>query len=312
MNNRYLINNPISKRVIKSLSWFVILLSCGTANAQYTDHGEWSFSVLFGAHSPKLTALNNSVFKAPISGEGGIIIDEVTEEEAEKREFNFNEGLPTNSYGGKAAFELQWHANASHSLIFGVGSWEKDAVSQSTGEIPTQGELYTIDFERRAKISYAEYSLGWRYTFLKKKNFLMYTRSSFHEVFDIDYREDFVFTYPPRGVDAGFRRIRVIEAQTASLFVGQVAVGGEWFFLKWLALGMEAGYMLGESSVQLRDVNLLTDFLPRDNIGFSDSGSIAYYNDHDGLEETAPRLEAKKMKINFSGWQVMFRVNIYY
>ena len=293
---------------------FALALISTAVQAETNEHGEWSFSLLFGGHAPSLEALNNGVLNAPIRGNGGLFTNEITETE-ERREFNFDNKLPMESYGGKAAFELQWHANSSHSLILGVASWEENTVANMIGEIPTQGVMNTVDFERRAKLSYAEYSIGWRYAFLKRKKYNLYLRTSFHEVFDIDYREEFIFSYLSGSDLAGFSRIQILEAQTASLFMGNFSLGGEWFFLKWLAVGFEAGYLFGERSVQLRDATLKTDFIARDNIDFTalpyavlDDGTLG----HVSASSDADSPTYERMKISFSGWQLLLRMNIYY
>ena len=292
----------------------IFLCFAADISAETIKRGEWSFSMAFGAHRANLNELNKGLFKAPLLGKGAIFADE-NEQESTIKTFRFDKDLPESPNGAKAAFELQWHANSKHALIFGIGSWEKTSIVREPGEVPTQGAINVVNFERRAKISYSEYSIGWRYAFFDRAKYQFYFRSSFHEVFDIDYREDFVFSYISGSDVAGFRRIQVMEAQTAALFMGQLALGAEWFFRNWFSMGVEAGYLKGERSVQLRNQTFLTDFVARDNIEFSarpygaaSDGNLGYLSPGSDINNVSYR----RMKLNFSGWQVMVRINIYY
>jgi len=304
--------NHAMKTIFKITFVIFSLILSKSIYAQNDDSSEWSFSILFGVHQPSLKSLNQGLFKSPVAGSGGIIIDPVTEE-TEERDFVYQNDLPDSQVGGKAAFELQWHANPRHSLLFGMGSWERTSVAQQYVDIPSQGAMNKADYERRAKITYTEYSLGWNYHFWRKPKYAFYLRSSIHQVFDIDYREDHVFSYISGSGLEGFERIRILEAQTAALFMGQLALGTQWYFAKWFSIAMEAGYLRGERSIQLRDAKEKTNFIARDDVNFDlpykelADGSIGYMS-----SDTDGNPTYSRMKLDFSGWQLLFRINIHY
>lgn len=284
----------------------------------YSDHGEWSFSLIVGGHSPKLTSLYNGLYQAPLLGEGelggNVDSNDNAVEGNENQEFRFENKLPVSSTGAKAGFETQWHANKKHTLLLGIGSWEKTSIGYQSGDLVARGAVNKVVFERRAKMSYSEYYIGWQYALFSTPGFRLYIRASFNEMFDIDYREDYIFDFISGSNLATFRRIVVMEAQTAALFMGQLGVGAEKYFSKWFAIGVEAGYLKGERSVQLRDRKDKFDFAERDRLGFhntygdSGGGNIGYL----AAESDINNPIYKKMKLSFDGWQVLLRMNIYY
>jgi hypothetical protein len=302
----------------KTLTLYLLLLlvfaSSKAVCAEDPEIKEWSFSVVFGLHQPSLKSLNENLFKTPIVGVGTVILNSVTEEETEDIPFEFDNFLPPMTYGGKAAFELQWHPNLRHTLLFGMGSWENISVARQFVDIPSRTSVNTADFKRTATLSYTEYSLGWDFAFWKRPRYSFYIRSSIHQVFDIDYREDFVFSYLSGSGLVGFERIQKLEAQTASLFMGQLALGAEVFFHKWLSLGIEAGYLKGERNVQLHAADVKTDFISRDNVEFTlpygllSDGNLGYLSPDSTQED--PKYE--RLKLDFSGWQVVMRLNVFY
>ena len=66
--------------------------------------------------------------------------------------------------------------------------------------------------------------------------------------------------------------------------------------------------MRAEKSIQFQNAKLQTDYQSTDNISFDGGGSMAFYVNNGSNQLFA----ARKLNINFSGWQVMFHVNIYY
>ena len=318
-----------NRKIPLCLFCIVFMLFCITNQAfakEFTEYGQWSFALLVGGESPDLKALDNVVFNQAVTG-SGTIKQSQSQNSNVTVPFSFNTPMAVKNYGDKAGLELQWHANPTNSLIFGIGSWSKSGASDQNGTIPTQGVYNDVTFKRRAIISYAEYNLGWRYTFFRKSKLILYARTTIHEAFDVDYREDFIISYY-RGIASqtsssntsgtgsntantatqAFNRARIVQAKTASMFMGEFALGGEWFFLKWLAVGVEAGYMRAEKSIQFQNAKLQTDYQSTDNISFDGGGSMAFYVNNGSNQLFA----ARKLNINFSGWQVMFHVNIYY
>jgi len=302
------------------IAWLLLLVCSNTFAAKgdaYSDHGEWSFSLLIGGHSPDLSALYGGLYKAPLVGQGVLGgIDDINngENAIPPADFSLDNSLPSTSNGGKASFELRWHANRKHTLVFGIGSWEKTSIGYMSGQLPTRKEMNEIIFERRAKISYTEYSIGWQYSLLRRSKFQLYLRSSIHEIFDIDYREDFVFNYISGSSLAGFSRIQILEAQTAALFMGQIGIGAEVFLSQWFSLGVEGGYFVGSRSASLKDIQTKSDFIGRDSVTFKNpygdigDGTVGYLSQG----STNDSATYNKMSLDFSGWQAMLRMNIYY
>jgi len=75
-------------------------------------------------------------------------------------------------------------------------TWEGDTRGNTKGQLPVQGSLHDVEYERRAKMSYNEFYLGWRYNFRFKENkkYRLYSRITLNELFDIDYKEEHVFS----------------------------------------------------------------------------------------------------------------------
>lgn len=295
----------------------------------------WSVSFGLGGLLPSLGDLDNGLFKSPFTGTATVLVREGSTGGGEGEDANETEVIPfryeNNLDGVKVAVlggvEFAWHANERHSFLFGLGAMEHTSTTTSVGNIPLQQYFVSnvVEGERRGKISFTEYTLGWRYNFLLRDRFRMYTRLSLHEVFDIDYRDDFVFLFreSPIADLVGVRRNMVAEAQSASLFMGQVGLGGEWFLQDWLSVGVEGGYVLGESDFALRDVRLRDDFLPGDavnRIGLPfrqmTDGSLGYLLPNasaDDLEDPTTRENFyRTIRLGFDSWRLLLRVNVYF
>jgi len=293
--------------------------------------GEWSFSSLYGAMQPSVSLIEGGLFRVPLVGSGELKENAIggSEEQPRSVDFRFDNYLIAAPFGGKSSFELQWHPNDKYSLLFGFGSWEKTTASKQLVKIPSQFVLNTVDYERRAKLTYTEFTIGGTMVFWRRPKYTFYARGSVHEVFDIDYREDMVFSYLSDNDLLGNERVRTMQAQTAGLVMAQIGLGAEWFFQKWISVGVEAGYLKSERNVQLRDIVRKDDFVSGDNLVFSglpygelSDGTLGYMAvDKDGNplkqtvivngEETQETVY-RRMRLDFSGWQVLFRVNIYY
>ena len=324
----------------------------------------WSFSVGLGTQLPALSALSDGLFNSPMVGTADILLSEgaafatgdegaggagadeqIDTNEVQVQPFRIDNDLPPVQPGINAGMEFQWHANDRHSVIIGMGSWEQVSQAVNDGEMPMQEYLIDTTLDRRAKISFTEFSLGWRYNFLRRPNFRFYTRLSLHEVFDIDYREDWVFNFtespviaaeedPPRilALD-GVRRVMVVEAQTAAVFMGQLGFGAEWFFQDWMSVSTEMGYFFGERQFTLGNTVERDDFQSSDSIirlGMPYSqinGDLSYLNSAalTPLPSTLTFEEAvdivrndvtqdayETLKLGFDGWRAMLRFNVYY
>jgi len=322
----------------------IILLVAAIAVASpalAADDPRWAFSLLLGGHLPDLQPLNEGLFRSPFTGEATILVREggtggatgntgdgttVDQNDVETFGYRFENPLPNVGLGAKVGLEFQWQPNDRHGFIFGFGSWEKTAINRVTGNFPLQQHFASnvINSERRGAISYTEYTLGWRYNLLKSDKFRLYSRLTVNEVFDIDYREDFVFYVAESQIEdlPGIRRDMVVTAQTAALFMGQIGLGGEWFLRDWFSLGLEGGYMIGQSSFMLRDVQVYDDFVSGDSLQRTgmpfrrmSDGTLGYLLEsatYQDLQDPSTRESYyRSMRLGFDGWTFNFRLNFY-
>jgi len=146
-----------------------------------------------------------------------------------------------------------------------------------------------------------------------------------HELFDIDYREDYVFRFTETPIPdlLGVRRDLVLTAQTAALFAAQLGMGVEWMLRDWLSLGLEAGYLLSDQDFQLRDVKILDDFADNDQIDRSGLPGRALPNRRLGyllpgtsaedLRDPAQRARFyRQINLRFDGWRAGLKMTLYF
>lgn len=326
------------RRGLVSVCLALVLVLTGVSPASAQSDKRWSMSVLLGGHLPDLKQLSDGLYDAPLMGEAEILVyeggqgsgaagEDVDENITEVQDFIFDNTVPDVGIGTQAGIEFQWHPNDRHSLILGIGSWEKTSINRVIANLPLQQYYVSnkVFSERRDKISYTEYTLGWRYNIIRDSKFNLYTRLTVHEVFDIDYREDFVFRFDDSPIVdlIGVRRVMVVEAQTASLFMGQIGLGGEWFLRDWLSLSVEGGYLVGERKFHLGNVQTKDDFLDSDNVYRNgmpymrlSNGNLAYLvNGATPADVNNPATQAdyyQQLALSFDGWRVTFRISIYY
>lgn len=315
---------------------FAALLFSASPAAWALDE-RWSVSFTLGGHLPSLGHLDNGLYKAPFLGTATILVREGSTgggggdgedaNETETLPFRYDNEIGSVGVMPFGGVEFTWHANDRHAFIFGLGSMEHVSSGRNLGNLPVQQYFASnvVEGERRGKISYNEYTLGWRYTFHRRNNFRMYSRMTIHEVFDIDYREEWTFLFIDSPIDdlIGVRRNMVTEADSASLFMGQIGIGGEWFLNDWFSIGLEGGYVLGERKFSLREVDQRDDFaagdainrlglpfrqMPDGTLGFLNPGTTV-----EDLEDQATRDSFyTPIRLAFDGWKVGFRVNIYF
>ena len=295
----------------------------------------WSVSFALGGLLPSLGALDDGLFRSPLIGTATILIREGgtgggTGDDANETEvipWRYDSPLPKVGVAPHGGIEFLWHANERHAFIFGIGSMESSSIDTTRGNIPLQQYFAsnTVDGERRGKISFTEYTLGWRYTMVRRPDFRLYSRVSLHEVFDVDYREDFVFLFTDSPILdlIGVRRNMIVEAQTASVFMGQIGLGGEWFLQNWLSIGLEGGYLIGERSFGLGDVRIRDDFQAGDAISrigmpfraMSD-GNLGYLVSTATADDLADPENRENfyrhVRLRFDGWRMLLRLNIYF
>ncbi len=306
--------------------------------AQADEEVRWSFTFQLGAHVTPMEDLNQGLYKSPLLGNAIILVREggqnvggegevIDQNETEVMDFRFDNPLPDERAATLGGAEFAWHPNDRHAFFIGVGSWERTSANLVSGNLPLQqfNVSNVVNNERIATISFTEYNLGWRYNFFRRPRFRIYSTLAVHEVFDIDYRERWVFLFVESPIQdlVGVRRDMVVEAQTASLFMGAAGLGMEWFLRDWLSLGVEGRYLAGKDDFTLRYVKERDDFNPNDQIF---RNGMPYMELSDGrlgylkpgttpqdVEDPENRESFyERLRLNFDGWRVMFRVSLYY
>ncbi len=295
----------------------------------------WSVTFGLGGMLPSLGDLDDGLFQSPFTGTATVLVREGSDDggdtdnanETEVIPFRYENNLDSVDVAVLGGVEFAWHANERHAFIFGLGTMEHTSTTVSIGNIPLQQYFVSnvVEGERRGKISFTEYMLGWRYNVLRRNHFRMYTRLSVHEVFDIDYRDDFVFLFQESPIEdlVGVRRNMIAEAQASSLFMGQIGLGGEWFLQDWLSVGVEGGYVIGEADFSLSDVRLRDDFQPGDGVNRTgmpfrqmSDGTLGYLISTatpDDLADPATRENFyRSVRLSFDSWRVLLRVSVYF
>lgn len=282
------------------------------------ENKHWSVSPLIGVSSPGLRRLNEGEFAAPLPGQGRLTLpgsgDNVNSN------FIIDNTLEPIDWGTNGGVEFQLRVNDKNALLFGFSVWEGGSTSTVLTEIPFQGVLTSTVNERSGKISYFEYYLGWkRDLFTRPRKYNVYSKFSLRELFDIDYKEEFVFAFQG-GPNESFKRVVVTESQATGVLMLELGMGFEYFIADWISLGVDAGYSFGFSRFKLGDASKKDDFQANDNIAFKlpaildDDQKLKY------LAEAAPfdndpsyeQNFYSPLKLNFDGWRTLFRVNFYF
>lgn len=289
-----------------------LLALAGPAGAEEGGRKSWSVSPLLGVHSPRLTLLNKGEFKAPLPGRGNLVLQDT----GENVQFDFviDNSLPEIRFGTEAGVELQLKLDERNALLFGASIWEGISTSTVQTEIPFQGSLSPVGYERSGRVSYFQYFLGWRRILSSRpRKYDIYGRLSLHEVFDVDYKEDLVFGFQGEGSQT-FKRIIVMESQATGLFMVQLGLGGEYFILDWFSLGADFGYTVSARKFKLGNATLKSDVQTEDNLNFrlpaqlDEERRLRYLTGGSTFENPVYR----DMKLGFDGWRALFRVNMYF
>lgn len=271
----------------------------------------WIVSPLLGIHSPALRTLNHGEFKASTPGRGRLIFDDGGA--GQDFEFIITNAMPAMRFGTEAGLELGYRLDERNTIFIGASSWESGSSAAMRTEIPFQGTLTPVGFERSARMSYFQYFLGWQRTLLdKEKKFKLHGRMAMHQVFDIDYKEDLVF-----GFDSGegsFKRIIVMESQATGLLMMQLGLSGEYFLTNWLSLGTDLGYTASLSKFKLGNATLSTDVQAEDNLNFRTPAQLDAQQRLTYLAEVRSYDDVtyRDMELGFDGWRLLFRVNMYF
>lgn len=266
----------------------------------------WSVAPLLGVYSPNLGDLNQGEFLAPLPGTGNIVIDQ---EAGTPYSFVIQNPLPEIRFATEAGIELQLQLDKKNSLLFGIGSWEGVSTSTIKTEMPFQGALSQLIYERSGRISATQYFLGWRRNIITEGKRRLYLRLTLNEFIDVDYRENLVFVFLS-GPASGFKRVVVIESQATGILMFQLGMGGEVFVRDWLALGFDLGYLRELGSSTLGNANLIDDFQSGDNLDLVLPARVGA----DGRLEylAADGQNYRELKINFDGWRALLRINFYF
>lgn len=308
---------------------------------------KWSLTPIFGIHKPKLEALNEGEFKSPFLGVGVANRPDIPGEDPqqderpdERTQFAFGGDIPLEPLGAAAnlGLEFQWQQNDKHVFLFGVSSWEASSSNSIfIKQLPLQGTLHEAILDRRAKMSYNEYYLGWRFNVVNRpKKYKFYTRFSLHELFDIDYREDLVFSLldQPNLEDseqnfAGVKRIFILKPQTTGVLMLQAGIGGEYFLRKNFSISFEGGYAYQPQPFTFTSMNIKED-MREENDGWEYTGTplttdsqgrVHYIAEgvqpsvdwSGGTSETARKLPAtRQMRLTFDGWKAAYRISFYF
>jgi hypothetical protein len=278
------------------------------------DTKTWSVSPLLGVHSPRMTMLNKGEFRSPLPGRGRIIF----EDSGENTDYDFviDNRLPAIKFGTETGLELQLMLDRRNSLIFGGSGWEGVSTSDVQTEIPFQGDLTPVGYERSASISYLEYYVGMQRILLTKpKKYNVYGRVTLNEVLDIDYKENLVFGFQDSDTGTNtFKRIIEMDSQATGLLMFNLGLGGEYFLRNWISLGVDVGYTLSADKVKLGSATLKSDIQEEDNLDFrtpvklDSNNKLTYLSDASSYDDVTYR----KLEIGFDGWRALFRVNMYF
>jgi len=267
----------------------------------------WSVSPMLGIYQPVLSGLNGAEFAANIPGRGDIIIDE---ESSVSFDFELRNPLSDIRFGTESGVELELPINDKDSMIIGMSSWEGLTTSAVRTEMPFQGVMNQIAFERSANVSFTQYFLGWKHNIINKPNdYRVYSRLTMHELFDIDFKEDLVFAFDGGSGDS-FKRVVVTESQATGILMFQYGLGIEYFVLDWFSFGFDAGFSFALKKNRLGNASLKSDFQGGDSVTLSlptilDSEQKLLYLGSDGTSY-------KKLWLSFDGWRALMRATFYF
>lgn len=275
------------------------------------EERRWNVSPVLGVHSPRLTALNEGEFKAPLPGRGRLIFDQA--DAGQDFDFVIENALPDMKNGTEGGLEIGFRLDERNTLFFGASVWESGSTSSVRTEMPFQGVMTPVGYERSGRMSYFQYFIGWQRTLLAEaKKFRLHSRIALHEMFDIDYKEDLVF-----GFDTGaetFKRIIAMESQATGLLAAQFGLSGEYFLIDWLSIGADLGYTVSLRRFQLGNASLSTDIQAEDNLNFRTPAQLNAQQRLTYLAEARSYTDVtyRDLELGFDGWRMAFRVNMYF
>ena len=291
-------------------------LICTTAYAK-PDKEHWTTGLYFGMHQPVMLDISNGLQRAPIIGSGKVVEDPLNNSTPVDYNFLFESSLDSKPTGVKTGFTLSWDANPTHSLIFSIGAWENSLYGTQVSQLPIQQTLTPTHIARKSITSYTEYALGWRFNFVKFKSLSLFSNLSIHEIFDIDYKDDIVFTLNYDKPSESYHRVAVMEAQTASMLLGGLSLGLEYTTREMFSINISGGLLFGNKPVKLQHSQRKSDFLARDEVDLftpfypGDNGELTYLPEsttHADFDNDNNPYQA----VNFSlaGWQMLIQMSL--
>lgn len=267
---------------------------------------------MLGVNSPNLGLINERVLGSELPLRGELLFSGSAS--PAQVEYSIPNPLPEIKYGTEAGIEFSMEVDERNRFVIGLSSWEGVSTALVKTTLAFQGRLLSTNFERHASISYLQYYIGWRRDFFVKHNkYRLYGSLLLNEIFDIDFRENFVYEFIDTTDGSGsFKRVLRQESQATGHIMLQPAVGGEYFLRDWLSVGVDLGYLFGLNDFELGNVESTTDFQGQDQVTIAYPASVI--NDGRGrLGYYDPNSESyQKMELDMNGWRALFRINIYY
>ena len=295
----------------KLIRGLILIASCVISVNGWSIEGDrnWGLSPYLGIFQPSLKLLNKGEFYSPFVGTADLI-DQFGNNNNVTVPFIYRNPLPELNPGALGGLEFQWRLNDRHVFLLGGANWEASSSATSQGIFPIQGAFESVLSQRKADIGFTEFYLGWRYNLMHvpaKHDY--YFNLSLHDVFNVNYREDFSVLFlsgPPRS----FRKSMSVHSQATGLLLLQAGGGGEWFINDWFSMGIEAGYAFGLKSLRLGNGNLTTDFRDTDNLFLElpliqNAAGNVQYKQEDGQDY-------RDLRLDFEGWKALIRATIYY
>ncbi len=286
----------------------LILAASPLATAAQEEAGRWGFSPYLGIHAPGLRLLREGEMRAPFEGEATLVDEALGLNVVEP--FRFDIPLDARAPGRALGVRFQWRVRGRHALLLGLGTWALQASATVEGLFPLQGAFEVVRASRSARIAYNEFFAGWRYRLDQgEAGARWHLELTVRELFDISYREEFVFLFlsgPPKS----FRRAIVTEARATGALLGQAALGVAWPLGRRFALGLEAGYTVAAGKVALGEGSVRTDFQATDNLNLE----LPMIQGEEGrmLYKDPASLEYRPLRLGFDGWKLLLRATIAY
>lgn len=304
---------------------------CATSiNLCYAQQSyRWSVAPYVGVHEAQLESLNREALRAPTVGYGTVDRPDLGSDEqgsGSELPFGYDNSLGPIDREANVGLEFEWIQNAKNSLIFGASTWEGVSTGITSGRLPVQGVWQNMIYERRAKLSYNEFYIGWKRNLWRSgETYRLYGRATLNEIFDIDYRDEHVFTIQGGELD-DVKRILNVKGQTTGHLMFQFGFGGEYFLKKNISVGFETSVILSERPFQLNNHSEDNNFSVGDNMSIFPPvrpteegrplGSIPGDTDPNqnwgAADDKVRAPEPQEMKLRLDGWKAAFRVTVYY